>query len=65
MAEVRKRLPNATVVIVQLDEPALTDVLRGGVRTASGFGKLSAVEPIVVETALLAVVQALAAAAGE
>jgi hypothetical protein len=35
-------------------------VLRGGVPTASGFGKLAAVEPVVVEQALRGVVDTLA-----
>ena len=60
-AEVRKRLPAATSVVVQLDEPALPGVLRGSVPTASGFGTLRAVEPAVVEANLKHVVDVLAA----
>src|SRR5882757_7954111 len=56
VAEVRKRLPGADLIVVQLDEPALPAALRGGVPTASGFGKLAAVEDSVVETALRTVV---------
>ncbi len=47
--EVAARLPGAGVV-VQLDEPSLPAVLQGGLRTASGFGKLPAVEePVATE----------------
>jgi hypothetical protein len=60
VAEVRKRLPGVDLVVVQLDEPALTNVLRGGVRTASGFGNLSAVEASVVERSLRSLVDVLA-----
>lgn len=59
-AEVRKRLPSAFPVVVQLDEPALLGVLRGSVPTASGFGRLRAVEETVVEANLRHVVDALA-----
>lgn len=46
---VAARLPGAAVV-VQVDEPSLPAVLQGGLPTASGFGKLAAVEePVVLE----------------
>lgn len=61
VAEARKRLPRVELVIVQLDEPALANALRGGVRTASGFGKLAAIDDHVVEAALALVVRELAA----
>lgn len=61
VAEVRKRLPDAATVVVQLDEPALPATLRGSVPTASGFGKLAAIEENVVESALASVVRELAA----
>ncbi len=60
VAEVRKRMPGVETVVVQLDEPSLPAVLRGGVRTASGFGNLAAVEPSVVQTALRSIVDTLA-----
>ncbi|GII79460.1 hypothetical protein Sru01_44420 [Sphaerisporangium rufum] len=44
LADVRARVPGAQV-IVQLDEPGLPGVLAGTVPTASGFGRLPAVEP--------------------
>lgn len=60
VADVRKRLPLSTGVVVQLDEPALPAVLDGTVRTASGFGTLRAVEANVAETALRSIVDVLA-----
>jgi hypothetical protein len=39
VADVRRRVPGATVV-AQLDEPSLTAVALGRIRTASGFGAL-------------------------
>jgi hypothetical protein len=60
VAEVRKRLPAAVQVVVQLDEPALPGVLRGSVPTASGFGTLRAVESVVAATTLQRIVETLA-----
>ncbi|CAL9547209.1 methionine synthase [Streptomyces sp. NPDC052644] len=51
LAEVRRRVPGARVVL-QLDEPSLTAVLRGQVRTASGYRTYRAVDRQVVESAL-------------
>ena len=51
VADVRARVPEAQVVL-QLDEPSVPAVLIGGLPTASGFGKLPAVEPTVVEEEL-------------
>lgn len=49
VAEVRRLVPGAQVA-VQLDEPSLPAVLTGALPTASGFGRLRAVEePLVVE----------------
>ena len=58
VAAVAARVPGAQVV-VQLDEPSLPAVLAGALPTASGFGKLAAVEAPVVEQELAAVVGAL------
>lgn len=52
VAEVRRRLPGVTEVVLQLDEPGLPGVLTGTVPTASGFGRLATVEPWRVEEAL-------------
>ncbi|MBF6052181.1 methionine synthase [Streptomyces eurocidicus] len=51
LADVRRRVPGARVVL-QLDEPSLTAVLSGRVRTASGYRTYRAVDRAVVEGAL-------------
>ncbi|WP_433433777.1 methionine synthase [Nonomuraea sp. CA-141351] len=51
-AEVRRRLPGVTEIVLQLDEPALPGVLAGTVPTASGFGRLAAVEEWRVEESM-------------
>ena len=53
------RVPGAALV-VQLDEPSVPAVLQGGLPTASGFGKLSAVEASVVEQELTELVRRIA-----
>ncbi len=58
VAEVAHRLPLARL-LVQLDEPALTDVLRGGLPTPSGWGRLSGIEEPYVLEALRRAVDAL------
>ncbi|GHG55978.1 methionine synthase [Streptomyces griseocarneus] len=50
LAEVRRRVPGAHVVL-QLDEPSLPAVLRGQVRSASGYRTYRAVDRAVVEGA--------------
>jgi hypothetical protein len=55
VAEVRSRVPGA-VVLPQFDEPLLPSVLAGTVPTASGFGRLPAVEEQVAEDGLRAVI---------
>ncbi|GAB1327425.1 methionine synthase [Streptomyces sennicomposti] len=55
LAEVERRVPGAHVVL-QLDEPSLTAVLRGRVRTASGYRTHRAVDRQVVEATLRDVV---------
>ncbi len=59
LADVRRRIPGARVVL-QLDEPSLTAVLLGRIRTASGYRTHRAVDRAVVEGAL----RDLVAAAG-
>ncbi|MET9345229.1 methionine synthase [Streptomyces termitum] len=51
LAELAKRVPGARIVL-QLDEPSLTAVLLGQVRTASGYRTHRAVDRQVVEAAL-------------
>ncbi|WP_282693185.1 methionine synthase [Streptomyces sp. CC208A] len=57
LAEVAKRVPGARIVL-QLDEPSLTAVLLGQVRTASGYRTHRAVDRQVVEAALREVIAA-------
>jgi methionine synthase II (cobalamin-independent) len=51
LAEVRRRVPGAQLVL-QLDEPSLTAVLRGRVKTASGYRTHRAVDRQVAEQTL-------------
>ncbi|GAA2419625.1 methionine synthase [Streptomyces coeruleofuscus] len=51
LAEVQRRVPGAQLVL-QLDEPSLTAVLRGQVRTASGYRTHRAPDRQIVEAAL-------------
>ncbi|MBB2913908.1 hypothetical protein FHS43_005217 [Streptosporangium becharense] len=44
VTEVRRRLPGVSEIVLQVDEPGLPGVLAGTVPTASGFGRLSAVD---------------------
>ncbi len=54
VTDVQRLVPGAQLVL-QLDEPSLPAVLEGRLPTASGFGRLSAVDPQVVGSALRAV----------
>ncbi|WP_041819274.1 methionine synthase [Streptomyces davaonensis] len=51
LAELRRRVPGAQLVL-QLDEPSLTAVLRGQVKSASGYRTHRAVDRQLVESAL-------------
>ncbi|WP_155058249.1 methionine synthase [Streptomyces blattellae] len=51
LAEVQRRVPGARLVL-QLDEPSLTAVLRGRVKTASGYRTHRAVDRQIVEAVL-------------
>ncbi|MFJ3666552.1 methionine synthase [Streptomyces sp. NPDC090106] len=55
LAEVQRRVPGARLVL-QLDEPSLIAVLRGQVRTASGYRTHRAADRQLVEAALREVV---------
>src|SRR5919206_740062 len=63
VGEVRRLVPGAEVV-VQLDEPSLPAVLTGALATASGFGRLRAVEEQVVVDGLAAVLSSARSAGG-
>ena len=60
VGEVRRLVPGAQVV-VQLDEPSLPGVLTGTLPTASGFGRLRAVDEQTVTDGLAAVLETVAA----
>jgi hypothetical protein len=62
LTEVRRRVPGAEVVL-QLDEPSLTAVLGGRVRTASGYRTHRAVDRGVVEGGLREIVRTAGAPA--
>jgi len=64
-AEVRKRVPGVTRLVVQLDEPALAAVLAGRVPTASGYGRHRSIEAPEASEALGWVLGAVAGADAE
>nr|WP_039831182.1 methionine synthase [Nocardiopsis valliformis] len=59
IADVRGRVPGAQL-IVQIDEPSLPSVLLGSLPTASGLGRVSAVDRIQVEAVLRTLFAAVA-----
>ncbi|MFD3455482.1 methionine synthase [Streptomyces sp. NPDC058691] len=61
--DVRRRIPGARPVL-QLDEPSLTTVLRGHIRTASGYRTHRAVDRTVVEGALRDIMAAVGRVGG-
>ena len=60
VADVRRRVPGATEIIVQVDEPALPAVMAAQVPTASGFGKHRTIHPPEASEALSWVLGAVA-----
>ena len=52
MADVRRRIPKVTRLVVQVDEPLMPAVLAGELSTASGWGRLRIYESSVVEDGL-------------
>jgi methionine synthase II (cobalamin-independent) len=65
VADVRRRLPGADRIIVQVDEPALPAVLGGGVPTASGFHRHRSVDRPEASQALGWVLDAVREAGAE
>ena len=57
VADVQRRIPKANI-LVQFDEPLLRDVLRGSVKTQSGFSAYREIEPVVLGGALKQVADA-------
>ncbi|QIX28615.1 methionine synthase [Nocardioides sp. JQ2195] len=62
VADLRRRVPGASGIVVQVDEPALPAVLAAQVPTASGWGKHRAVHPPEASAALEVVLAAIAGA---
>lgn len=58
--DLRRRVPAATSLVVQVDEPALPAVLGAQVPTASGFGRHRAVHPPEASALLAVVLSAIA-----
>ncbi len=65
VADLRRRLPEASRLVVQVDEPALAAVLSASIPTASGFGRHRAVHPPEASEALGWVLSAVAEAGAE
>jgi methionine synthase II (cobalamin-independent) len=65
VADVRRRVPDAERIVVQVDEPAIVAVLGGRVPTASGFGRHRTVHPPEASEALTWVLEAIAGAGAE
>lgn len=60
VAEVRRRVPTTSAVVLQLDEPSLPAVLAGQVRSFSGMRRFDPVPPAAAEDALRTLVEAAA-----
>jgi methionine synthase II (cobalamin-independent) len=63
VADLRRRFAGADLV-VQVDEPLVTAVLTGGVRTASGFSRHRSVHPPEADALLRGVVEAIVEGGG-
>lgn len=63
--DVRRRVPGANRLVVQVDEPALPGVMAGSVPTASGFGKHRTVHPPEASAALEVLLAAVRDAGAE
>lgn len=59
VADLHRRFPKASSVVVQFDEPSLPAVLAGRVGTASGLSSYSAVEPAAAQRVLARVLTAV------
>jgi methionine synthase II (cobalamin-independent) len=65
VADVRRRLPSAARLVVQVDEPALAAVMNAQVPTASGLGKHRTVHPPEASALLETVISAVTGAGAE
>jgi hypothetical protein len=64
LADIRRRLPGVSKLVVQVDEPLLPAVIAGELSTASGWGKIRSYEPAVVEDGLRQVLEPTSGDAG-
>lgn len=64
VVELRRRVPGASAVVVQVDEPGLRAVLDGSIGTASGLSSYAAVDPQVAGQRLAVVLEAITDAGG-
>ena len=58
VSDLRRRVPGASSIVVQVDEPALPAVLAGRIGTASGLSSYRAVDPQDAERAMSHVLEA-------
>lgn len=65
VADLRRRLPKSSGIVVQVDEPALPSVLSGAVPTASGFGRHRSVDRPELSAHLELVISAIAESGAE
>ncbi|QCC78642.1 methionine synthase [Nocardioides daphniae] len=65
VADVRRRVPSAARLVVQVDEPALSAVMQAHVPTASGFGRHRRVDPPEASALLAEVLGAVTDAGAE
>ncbi len=65
VADLRRRVPGAAGLVVQVDEPALASVLAAAIPTASGFGRHRAVHPPEASQALEWVLEAVTESGAE
>jgi hypothetical protein len=59
VADIRRRLPAVTRLVVQVDEPLMPAVVAGELSTASGWGRIRSYERAVVEDGLRQVLASL------
>lgn len=65
VADLRRRVPTASRLVVQVDEPALAAVMNAQIPTASGFGKHRTIHPPEASALLEVVLGAISTAGAE
>jgi hypothetical protein len=64
VGELRRRVPGASAIVVQVDEPGLRAVLDGSIGTASGLSAYAAVDPQIAGQVLTRVFESITRAGG-